>query len=368
MEINDDIYTSTYIKLMYGNPVVEENADTFIDNTLAVSSQFIECFEKYKFNETPYHMSKRTILSLVKEILKEIDPTLELFNIFNKGLKEKNIIVYKKRERPKMIRRYNWNSDSMGLECLQRDDYHVSCNYISGRVMANFPLKGNISDVMSILHELFHYFPRFFSFVGNTGESNEITKSLLTEFPSVYAEKYAANFLVKKGFDEKIVYSYLNEFNFIRIVDSLLCIVDLDLKNIIHRYGEITECNVLNDDRITSIIKNIEEINRVVGKPKENYNKLINNFIFIDATKRKKVWCSISSDINEMEIESDNAFLKYIIALYYSDKLNCDQKTVNDVLEFSKKVHRPLKKINENDIFLSVEKLVKKNQKRKVKV
>ena len=85
-------------------------------------------------------------------------------------------------------------------------------------------MRKNLEDVKNLIHELGHYFYK--NTEGTKGNSNE----LLCEFPSIYFEKKALEYLVKVGYSEAIVEEIEterkedNKKNLDRFLPSLYCI------------------------------------------------------------------------------------------------------------------------------------------------
>lgn len=153
-------------------------------------------------------LSKRRFEELVVGALTYIDPT-------NKLLEE--YLELKKNDKINPI--YGEQKKPCG--------YYEVANRFTGEIVdryINIYMKRNLYDVKCLIHELGHYFYR------NTEETKGNDNELLCEFPSIYFEKKALEYLVKIGYSEAIVEEIEterkedNKKNLDRFLPSLYCI------------------------------------------------------------------------------------------------------------------------------------------------
>ena len=134
-------------------------------------------------------LSKRRFEERVIGALTYIDPTNKLLEEYLEFKKEGKVnLIYGE---PKGISGY--------IEIENRFTREIVDRYI------NIYMKRNLYDVKCLIHELGHYFYR------NTEETADNDNRLLVEYPSIYFEKKALEYLVKVGYSEAIIEEIENE-------------------------------------------------------------------------------------------------------------------------------------------------------------
>lgn len=142
-------------------------------------------------------ISKEKTNSLVNEILKQIDPSLEWLKIYEECRKN-NKIIY--------INEYNEDqlkelAHKLYLNKIPREDSCICLPNNTHYIILNY--KNNLYDTINTMHEFIHYII----------ETQSIKKPLLlTEFFSIFYEMYSLYFLKKQGFDLKELTSIYQNF------------------------------------------------------------------------------------------------------------------------------------------------------------
>lgn len=156
---------------------------------LLLSSYFSSCcFSK---------LEKDKRENLITEFLIEIDPTMEWLNIYRRA-KNSGKIIYlnecSEEEKRNLSKRFGIDFEFSKNCCIKTED---------GESYMFVDCVGNISDVVSIIHEFSH-------FVSLSGD--ELQPSLL-EFPSLFYESYCLLFLEKKGYSKEELSDIRNSRN-----------------------------------------------------------------------------------------------------------------------------------------------------------
>lgn len=208
-----------------------------------VNDLFIQSVKKTKY----YPMSKEEVLTLCKEFLSVIDPTLTWTKKFTKAIKENKII--EKETDP----RINGLVDSSYWECRKG---HDGIWYIFA------PFQNNIMDAIILSHEFMHYLGC------KSGQYKE-----LSEFPSILIERQMYRFLIKKGYPREVIKNHLlgRRKNTMECANEVLGLTD-NLKNIINK-KEITISSQIEQLKKLNITKtkNISYKNLVI---RESINKI----------------------------------------------------------------------------------------------
>lgn len=208
-----------------------------------VNDLFLQSVKKTKY----YPMSKEEVLTLCKEFLSVIDPTLTWTKKFTKAIKENKII--EKETDP----RINGLVDSSYWECRKG---HDGIWYIFA------PFQNNIMDAIILSHEFMHYLGC------KSGQYKE-----LSEFPSILIERQMYRFLIKKGYPREVIKNHLlgRRKNTMECANEVLGLTD-NLKNIINK-KEITISSQIEQLKKLNITKtkNISYKNLVI---RESINKI----------------------------------------------------------------------------------------------
>lgn len=173
-------------------------------------------------------ISLEEVIIQVKKVLKEIDPSGEWLNIYNEAIDNNHIIYLDKlTETEKDILKKKIGIDSL-------DGISNSCFFPDNEtsyIMLKY--KGNITDIPTTVHEIVHYICRI-------KNNHKMEKLILREFPSIFFEFYALNYLKKMGYDSEVLKT-INDARFVDTKQSLEDISNMtDYLIMLIRDGEIT--------------------------------------------------------------------------------------------------------------------------------
>lgn len=154
-------------------------------------------------------MNKITLDKYFREFLNEIDPEGILLKIYNDALLKRKIKFSKKFK---------------GSYCVINDKY----------TKLEIKDTGTIKDFFTMCHEFMHY-------VLNTYNKNSIPLAL-EEFPSIFFEKYAIDFLNRKGYSKKQL-EVLHEFRLNDMKEKSFGVLSFLVADIIdkHKGKEVTD-------------------------------------------------------------------------------------------------------------------------------
>ena len=154
------------------------------------------------------NMNKDETLKLVLEFLYEIDKTNNLVKELIENTKNNKIIIWNPNDTEqvkKMQEQYSEKFDVFIPQCIT----FFKDNKIQDVIM-NVPLTHTIDDILTIIHEFFHFHSSLKSLTPQKSPA-------LGEFLSIYYEMYVCEFLIKKGYSQEKI---TNLFNF-RIEDTI---------------------------------------------------------------------------------------------------------------------------------------------------
>lgn len=227
-----------------GNDFLEQNLipikELFLIEFSKVLSKF--CRDDNKNKETK-KMSREEIIGLVIEFLNEFDSNLA--DEFKINLENGKIILWDQTDTE--ARRFVtskcldfYEKDIDGAACLEKYDELGNLE----DYLVNVPLTYNISDVPMIVHEFFHMHSNL-----ATGKKSKLR--LLDETISIYFEKIAETFLIKKGYSKEDI-----DVNF-RVIDS---IKNLELVMPVINYLKVYMDNgLITEDMINELISDAKE-------------------------------------------------------------------------------------------------------------
>ena len=164
------------------------NSDTldFLDCIIWTSEEMSTIEDNTKdLIEITYPMSKEQSMKLFKQFLAEIDPTLSLLEQLNIAEQEKRFIDRKK--------------DRRVLYTYQIQRYPNNPVFITSQDEQGYiyiPWTNTIDDVISLVHEFFHYV---------INKSGHMIQYELIEFPSIFFESLACEFLLQEGYPEEFI-------------------------------------------------------------------------------------------------------------------------------------------------------------------
>ncbi len=191
----DILMLQVYDKFVNDNSDLNKTDPFFISNTnemYNIMTSYGKGIHKENRNEPLSKMNHSEVIQLVKEILIEIDPTLDWLNIYEEAATEKRIVyidLLDGKDRVLLQELFGFDLSSGDINsCIflkNKNEGHILLTYT-----------GTISDVVTTIHEVIHYISRS---QNNWQEECPI----LREFPSIFYEMYVLDYLKKMGYDEK---------------------------------------------------------------------------------------------------------------------------------------------------------------------
>ena len=167
---------------------------------------YIYSFETINCYLTP--LNKEKVIDLVKKILLEIDPSGEWLNIYNSIIMDDRVVyineLSKKEEENLKIKLGISSDKELGDACIISP---------SGNTQMMLKYNGNIGDVGNTIHEFVHYISE---------HNSKNIMPILREFPSIFFELYAFDYLVRIGYSENEV----NMFKKLRLENTMDSIVN----------------------------------------------------------------------------------------------------------------------------------------------
>lgn len=363
LSYNWDEYTYVNSKLLpKTNGTLRENASIILDGLLDLSTDVLEDVKNDGLNGKKIRLSPKKTISLVAEILNEIDPGLKkLFDDERRSIDFGSIMIYPKRKEKKMKRHFLRQNKYFEAQCFDEAVYRLVCGPCKN-IIVKCLLEGDITDVMAMVHEVIHLYSRRASF--NRGYETFVHKaSFLNETTSIYFEKFAADYLVSLGYDKKDVYSSYLE----RTVDSLMSstyfLAELDLLNTYQNNGNINNDNLMMDERVPKIINNLIELSSYLDSSYSEVNQHLKGISNYWSKADKKGWVNWWVFITD--IVKDQNHLNYIIGRCYANRLPQDKETFNGVLRVASGIDLPVFEVKDNDLFKVINSLSHSKEKTK---
>ena len=336
------------------NYVLENIVDYLKECGYFEPENMIEICANIHFNMRERTLSKFVDSEELNKKLKELPKLnrIKLDKYFRGFLKEINkdgilLEIYKDAIRKKKIK---FNKNYKGSYCVIKDD----------SVTLEIKETGTIEDFYSLSHEFMHY-------VSHTYNKDSIPFAL-EEFPSIFFEKYALDFLEKNGYSKESV-EVLHDFRFNDIKEKSFGMLNFLIADIIDK----TKGKEVTDKRLREYLL---VLNKIIKKKNEEDEKTedidllsqeeIDDYIKAEKDQRPKsyfVWL----------IEYVEAF-RYTISSYLAfniyEKLKEDNILIEKVIEYVLYANKPTFKDTielfgiENDY----EKLLRNIEKQKQKV
>ena len=226
------------IKLRYADPF-------FVSNILELRNIMLKYGKTINENKEEIKLSKMKdyqVANMVRDILSEVDPSLEWLNIYEEMINENrilyvNLLTDKQREilEGKLGVDLNHEDGNFFIYLKATNEAYVLLNYT-----------GTIADVATTIHEVIHYISRY----KNNFEEEE---PILREFCSTFFELYAYNYLEKMGYDKKEI-SMINKDrtnNVVRYLDDVLIICDYLIMFMMNaKVSKEYDAVINNDERV----------------------------------------------------------------------------------------------------------------------
>ncbi len=170
----------------YYIPTVNPDPLDLLDCIIWTSEEMSTIEDNFKyFTQITYPVSKEQSMKLFKRFLAEIDPTLSLLEQLNIAEQEKRFIDRKSDRRVLYTYEVQRYPNNPFFTTSQEEQGYI---YI--------PWTNTIDNVISLVHEFFHY-------VVNKNE--HMIQYELIEFPSIFFESLACNFLLQEGYPKEVI-------------------------------------------------------------------------------------------------------------------------------------------------------------------
>ena len=342
-ELLDELMLHVYNRLINKEDGIDNTDPFFVNNIYPILKIMEEYNNKiasiiYKTNNIKVStITKKETISIVKDILTEIDQNNEWLDYYIEAINNHKIIYLNELTPEEEINLKN----KIGLKSLK--DIDNSCMLLDNNdtyIFLNYT--NTIYDIPTTIHELIHYIIKKTNF-GNT------ELPILREFPSIFFEMYAINYLRRLGYSE----DELACINRSRLVDTFR--VYDDIKELMFYLIMIMENGHINE-KITKKAYN-KELNKIKRKlTKEELNDLLKeDEEFFNASKKSNDSCdkcTYNLVINPYILFS---YYPYIIGSYLAD---IGMKKINEsknILPMLKYMTEKISKLDAYDIFSVLE-------------
>ena len=169
-------------------------------------------------NGTMCKVNNWKIKDIIKDILDEVDGTSEWLEIYLDAVNSGHIIYLNELDDESL------NKLKRGLGILNIESFDNTCMHLGNKdryLFLNY--KDNLGDVIFTIHEIIHY-------INEILDNGRNVFPLVREFPSIFYEMYALNYLYKIGYSEeelmKVYHFRIDDLNV--CIDSIRNIVDID--------------------------------------------------------------------------------------------------------------------------------------------
>lgn len=193
-----------------------DNTDLFFINNIKDISKIIDNYKNKIKDFTCTNskdissVSKNETINMVKEILVKIDPNMEWLSIYEEAINNNKIIYLNElteEEKDNL-------KTKLGISSIK--DITNSCLFLSDQDYIFLTYTNTLYDIPATVHEIVHYI------VKKNNSANELP--ILREFPSIFFEQYAINYLSNLGYKKQEI----DALNQIRIVDTFSGINDIE--------------------------------------------------------------------------------------------------------------------------------------------
>ena len=363
LDCNWDEYTWVNRRILpKTNEVLRENASIILDGLLNLSTDVLDSVKNSGLSGKKIRLSPKKTISLVSEILNEIDPGLKkIFDDERKTVDFGSVIIYPKRKEKKLKRHFLRQNKYFEAQCFDEAVYRLICGPYKTTIV-KCPLEGDITDVIAMVHEMIHLYSRRVCF-DKGYETFYHKSSLLNETPSIYFEKFAADYLVSLGYDKKDVYSSYLERCADTLMSSTYYLAELDILNTYQNNGCIDNDSLMTDERVPKIINNLIELSSCLDSSYSEVNQHLKRISDFWSKNDKNEWVNWWVFITD--IVKDYNHLNYIIGRSYTNKLPQDRKTINGVLAIAGGIDLPVFEVKDKELFVAINSLSNSKEKTK---
>jgi len=314
------------------DPFILNNLDSLIQILMEFATTYIPNKDFHVVPKTP--LTKKNLHALLKDILKEIDPTLQWLSLYEQ-MNISNRIIYVDELNEKEKEKIGKELLSFGNTCILKED----------KPYILFRRNGTIEDVPNLLHEFTHYI------IYSKGHPSRT----LAEFPSLFFENYVFKFLEKKGYSNREI-QFLREAR----LESVISLAPYVF--IICHYGAM----LLTHHEITEKLDMEAQENGLLALPK-HMETLIQGYSFPSHDLKTSSNARCDNCIAQL-ILHDNRFFKsypYLVGFFLAHKM---AKINSNSLSQMKDITENLYSIDPIEIFkiigYPVEDIAKKQKKK----
>lgn len=342
-ELLDELMLHVYSRLIYKEEGIDNTDPFFVNNIYPILIIMEEYSNKivsdiYKINNIKVStISKKETISIVKDILTEIDPNNEWLDYYEEAINNHKIIYLNEltsEEENNLKNKFGLKSlKDIDNSCmsLENNDTYIFLNYTN-----------SLYDIPTTIHELIHYIIK----KTNYG-STELP--ILREFPSIFFEMYAIDYLRCLGYSEE----ELACINRSRLIDTFR--VYDDVKDLVFYLIIIMENGHINEKIAKkACAKELNKIKRKLTKEEAN-NILKENQDFFNASKKASDSCdkcTYNLVINPYILFN---YYPYAIGSYLADIALNKTKTNKMILSMLKYMTEKISKLDAYDIFSVLE-------------
>ena len=342
-ELLDELMLHVYNRLLNKENDIDNTDLFFVNNLLPIWNIMEEYQNKiislmYEDNNCKISsISKRETISIVKDILEEIDPNKEWLNIYEDAINNNHIVYLNEltdEEKENLKNKIGLNSlNEINNACmfLNEQESYIFLNYTN-----------TLADIPNTIHEVVHYIIKYYN-----KDNRELP--ILREYPSIFFEMYALNYLKRIGYNEQ----ELKMINKNRIIDTFR-VVD-DIKDLMYyllliiKKGHIDE--VSDKKKYNNELKELQKQlsqEDIINIKKEDPN-------FFNPTIKCHERCDkVTYDLMLNPYLLFN-YYPYVIGSYLSDKSILKLSESNSILSMIKYITEKLSKVDAYDIFYVLE-------------
>lgn len=244
-----------------------DNRDEFFINNIDMMEKIMSTgSDTIKIdNNSLLELSKNKTITLVKEILLEIDPSCEWLRIYEEAINNNKIIYLNELDRKGIIDL----KKELGIDSLKYIDN--SCLTLeNGEKYIFLNYKGDISDISTTIHEFTHYVNKY--------NHNEKETPILREFPAIFFELYALEYLKEIGYDETDI-KLVNQH---RIADTYMATIESRI--FVYYLKMIMDNGMITEEIDMELIRDKNYLNSNYKKNCDNCirNLIINPYVFFE--------------------------------------------------------------------------------------
>ena len=343
--LNDNLETTfeDFVKSEKDNYIVK-NIDKIIE---IIENQFddVKELDTYEKREMPY-LSKENLNKYFIDFLNFVDDSGEYAQIYEELKNSGRLFFLDEDERKEKL-----------LKALGTYDKNYENFFWKGEHNGGFVFitrHDNIDDFKALAHEFIHYVTYF-------KNNDDRCSNLLLEFPPMFYEMLATNYLLNKGYkQEDVISTTMNRFKYIYDESSYMANINSYLKLFLNKNDRITEKDDINMRKVQ-----LDNYKNKIGEDK--YKRFIDNS---EDEITPEALASSFCDYANFYISINPCILSntypYIIGNYLACKYIRKAYRDREVLKEMKDITVNLPNISAEDIFNDIDKEIRKNKIKKI--